>query len=80
MAERIAVLVENDFHDIEFWYPFYRLQEAGYEPIIVAPAAPKVYRGTVSYTHLDVYKRQSCMFGGHRSQRVITSRGFYYCG
>ncbi|MFZ2812294.1 MAG: DJ-1/PfpI family protein, partial [Thermovirgaceae bacterium] len=50
MAERIAVLVENDFHDIEFWYPFYRLQEAGYEPIIVAPAAPKVYRGKYGTT------------------------------
>jgi len=24
MSERIAVLVENDFHDIEFWYPYYR--------------------------------------------------------
>ena len=39
MSERIAVLVENDFHDIEFWYPYYRLQESGHEPIIVAPTA-----------------------------------------
>ncbi|HQQ10765.1 MAG TPA: type 1 glutamine amidotransferase domain-containing protein [Synergistales bacterium] len=50
MSERIAVLVENDFHDIEFWYPYYRLQESGHEPIIVAPAAPKVYRGKYGTT------------------------------
>ncbi len=50
MAERIAVLVENDFHDIEFWYPFYRLQESGHEAIIVAPAAPKIYKGKYGTT------------------------------
>ena len=50
MSGRIAVLVESDFHDIEFWYPFYRLQEAGHGPIIVAPTAPKVYRGKFGTT------------------------------
>ncbi len=50
MTSKIAVLVENDFHDIEFWYPFYRLQEAGYESIVVAPAAPTVYKGKYGTT------------------------------
>jgi protease I len=45
MQKYSAILVENDFHDIEFWYPYYRMQEAGFEPIVVAPAAPKMYRG-----------------------------------
>jgi protease I len=45
LSEHITILVENDFHDIEFWYPYYRLQEAGFEPLIVAPTAPKMYRG-----------------------------------
>jgi protease I len=45
MQKYSAILVENDFHDIEFWYPYNRMQEAGFEPIVVAPAAPKMYRG-----------------------------------
>lgn len=45
MQKYSAILVENDFHDIEFWYPYFRMQEAGFEPIVVAPAAPKMYRG-----------------------------------
>lgn len=45
MPNHPAILVENDYHDIEFWYPYYRMQEAGLEPLVVAPAAPKTYRG-----------------------------------
>lgn len=50
MSTYPAILVENDFHDIEFWYPYYRMQEAGLEPIVVAPAAPKIYRGKYGTT------------------------------
>jgi len=50
MAKKIAVLVENDFHDIEFWYPFYRLQESGHDPVVVAPVAPKLYKGRYGTT------------------------------
>lgn len=35
MGKRIAVLVENDYEDLELWYPLLRLQEAGHEPVIV---------------------------------------------
>ncbi|MCD6182901.1 MAG: type 1 glutamine amidotransferase [Thermovirga sp.] len=50
MQNKIAILVENDFHDIEFWYPYYRLQEAGFEPLIVAPVAPMLYKGKYGTT------------------------------
>ncbi len=50
MTNHLAVLVENDFHDLEFWYPYYRLQEAGFEPLVVAPAAPRMYKGKYGTT------------------------------
>lgn len=50
MPNKVAILVENDFHDIEFWYPYYRLQEAGYEVLVVAPAASMAYRGKYGTT------------------------------
>ncbi|MCG7844008.1 MAG: type 1 glutamine amidotransferase [Methanomassiliicoccales archaeon] len=35
----VAVLVEDDYEDLELWYPYYRLVEAGYAPVLVGPEA-----------------------------------------
>jgi protease I len=45
VSKKVAVLVEENVHDFEFWYPFYRLQEAGYEPVAVGPGAGRTYMG-----------------------------------
>ncbi len=45
MSTNIAVLVEKDFHDLEFWYPYLRLVEEGLDPVVVAPVAPRAYVG-----------------------------------
>lgn len=52
MKKQVSVLVENEFHDIEFWYPYYRLMEEGFSPIIVAPVAPSSYTGKYG-THVE---------------------------
>jgi len=52
MKKQVSVLVESEFHDIEFWYPYYRLTEAGFSPIIVAPVAPSSYTGKYG-THIE---------------------------
>jgi protease I len=41
---RVAILLEDLYEELELWYPYYRLLEAGYEPVLVAPAA-KTYHG-----------------------------------
>ena len=33
------------FNELEFWYPFFRLKEAGAEVTVVGPEAGKVYSG-----------------------------------
>lgn len=42
------VLIENDFQDAEVLYPYYRLQEAGFDVACVAPEK-KTYHGKYGY-------------------------------
>ena len=44
-----CVLVENMYEDMEFWYPYYRLQEAGFEVITAAPEAGITYSSKHGY-------------------------------
>ncbi len=50
MAEKKAViLVEDMYEDMEFWYPYYRLLEAGYAVTVVAPKKDTVYTSKHGY-------------------------------
>ena len=44
-GKKIFILVETTYNDLEFWYPFYRLKEAGAEVIVVGPMGGMVYKG-----------------------------------
>ena len=44
------VLLENGFQEAELLYPYYRLQEAGYEVDLIAETAGEVYTGEHGYT------------------------------
>ncbi len=46
---RIAILCEDIYEDQELWYPYYRMQEAGAEVVIVAPQAGKTYQSKHGY-------------------------------
>ncbi|GAB4562727.1 MAG: type 1 glutamine amidotransferase domain-containing protein [Anaerolineae bacterium] len=46
---KVAVLAEDNYEDLELWYPYYRLKEAGAEVVIVAPEAGKVYQSKHGY-------------------------------
>lgn len=35
----VAILVENDYQDMEVWVPLYRLREEGYRTVVVGPSA-----------------------------------------
>jgi protease I len=48
--EKVLIFVENGFEDREFMYPYYRLQEAGYEVKVVGPKAKEGYRGEYGLT------------------------------
>jgi len=43
VSKKIAMLVESQFHDTEFFVPYYRMLEAGFDVTIVGPAANTDY-------------------------------------
>ncbi|KPK28766.1 MAG: glutamine amidotransferase [Desulfobacterales bacterium SG8_35_2] len=43
--KKVFILVETTYNDLEFWYPYYRLKEAGAEVIVVGPMGGMVYNG-----------------------------------
>lgn len=44
------VLIENGFQEVELLYPYYRLQEAGYQVDLIGPKAEETYKGEYGYT------------------------------
>lgn len=43
--KKVIALVEEDFEDLEHWYPVYRLREEGAQVDLVGPKANSVYNG-----------------------------------
>lgn len=42
-GKNVAILLENMYNDLEFWVPYYRLQEEGATVLVVGPAKGGVY-------------------------------------
>ncbi|MCC7341266.1 MAG: type 1 glutamine amidotransferase [Bryobacterales bacterium] len=64
MTNRIVILAEQMYQEMEIWYPLYRLREAGYEVVAAGPEAGKSYpsklgypcKADIGYDELDVSK------------------------
>ncbi|MBY0456748.1 MAG: type 1 glutamine amidotransferase [Gemmataceae bacterium] len=48
-GKRVAVLVEQQYQEMEVWYPVYRLREAGCAVELVGPEAGKAYASKLGY-------------------------------
>src|SRR5947207_10819315 len=48
-GKRIAVLVEQQYQEMEVWYPVYRLREAGCKVTLVGPEAGQTYPSKLGY-------------------------------
>lgn len=46
---RIAVLAENQYQELELWYPLLRLREAGAHVLVVGPSSDQVYASKLGY-------------------------------
>jgi protease I len=46
---RVAVLLDQLYQEMEVWYPYYRLQEAGVEALFVAAEKGATYKSKVGY-------------------------------
>ena len=47
--QKIIVFVEEFYEDLELWYPKIRLEEAGYQTVVVGPLAGHIYNGKHGY-------------------------------
>jgi protease I len=48
-GKRVAVLVEQQYQELEVWYPVYRLREAGCAVTLVGPEAGATYASKLGY-------------------------------
>src|SRR5436190_11540803 len=48
-GKRVAVLVEQQYQEMEVWYPVYRLREAGCQVTLVGPEAGQTYPSKLGY-------------------------------
>lgn len=49
-GKHVLILVENMFHDLEFWVPYYRMQEAGATVEVVGTTGDTTYTGKFGTT------------------------------
>ncbi|HZT82471.1 MAG TPA: type 1 glutamine amidotransferase domain-containing protein [Gemmataceae bacterium] len=48
-GKKVAVLVEQQYQEMEVWYPVYRLREAGCQVVLVGPKAGETYPSKLGY-------------------------------
>jgi deglycase len=48
-GKRIAILVDNFYQEMEVWYPYFRLQEAGAQIVTVGAKANETYTSKLGY-------------------------------
>ena len=45
----LGMLVEQDYQDLEVWYPILRLREAGHKVLVVGTGTSEIYKGKFGY-------------------------------
>jgi len=48
-GKKIAIMLEQQYQELEVWYPLYRLREEGAEVLCVAPQADQEYPSKLGY-------------------------------
>jgi protease I len=48
-GKTVAILVEQQYQELEVWYPYYRLKEAGASVMLVGPEAGTTYASKLGY-------------------------------
>jgi protease I len=46
---RIGILVEQQYQELEFWYPRLRFEEEGADMVVIGPAAKETYASKLGY-------------------------------
>jgi protease I len=49
MTRKVAILAEDDYEDLELWYPYYRLIEAGHEVRVIGSGRKAIFASKHGY-------------------------------
>jgi protease I len=52
-GKKVLIPVEEMFNTHEFWYPYYRLKEAGCEVVVMGSGSSETYTGKPSRCNLS---------------------------
>lgn len=66
-GKQVVILVEQVFNDHEFWYPYYRLKEAGATVSVVGSGSSRQYSGkygTIATVDMDASELVSSLLDG----------------
>ncbi len=81
---KVLIMVDNGVEDVEFLYPYYRFQEAGFGVEVVASKAKETYRGKhgvpiksdLSPNQVDINEYDALIIpGGRAPDRMRTDEG-----
>src|SRR2546423_4536914 len=59
-GKRAAILVEQQYQELEVWYPLYRLREAGCQVTLVGPESGKTYPSKLGYPAVSDAAAKDC--------------------
>jgi len=59
-GKRAAILVEQQYQELEVWYPLYRLREAGCQVTLVGPESGKTYPSKLGYPAVSDKAAKDC--------------------
>ena len=48
-GKKVAIMIDQQYQEIEVWYPYYRLKEEGAQVVLVAPEGSKTYPSKLGY-------------------------------
>ena len=48
-GKKVVILIENNYQDLEFWVPYYRLKEEGAEVTVVGSGSGRTYTSKYGY-------------------------------
>ena len=58
--KEVGVFVENNYQELEFWYPYYRLKEAGCKVTVIAPEKI-IYKSKLGYEAMGDMTAENAM-------------------
>jgi protease I len=59
-GKRVGILVEQQYEDLELWYPYYRLREAGCLVSLIGPEDERVYPSKHGYPAKSDHTARDC--------------------